>query len=115
MAGDFQDFIDEVLEKTDIVDLVSPYAKLKRVGNRFQCLCPLHNDKKTPSFSISPDKQLFHCFGCGAGGNAIHFVMAKEGLDLPSGRTFRFRTREAQAGSLRQSTTKRSVCMKSIR
>ena len=82
MAGDFQDFIDEVLEKTDIVDLVSPYAKLKRVGNRFQCLCPLHNDKKTPSFSISPDKQLFHCFGCGAGGNAIHFVMAKDGLDF---------------------------------
>ncbi len=81
-SADFQDFIDEVLEKTDIVDLVSMYSKLKRVGNRFQCLCPLHNDKKTPSFSISPDKQLFHCFGCGAGGNAIHFVMAKEGLDF---------------------------------
>ncbi len=79
---DFQDFVDEVLGKTDIVDLISRYVTLKRVGNRFQALCPLHNDKKTPSFSVSPDKQLFHCFGCGAGGTAIHFIMQKENLDF---------------------------------
>ena len=79
---DFQDFIDEIIEKNDIVDLISRYATLKRVGNRFQALCPLHNDKKTPSFSVSPDKQLFHCFGCGAGGTVIHFIMAKENLDF---------------------------------
>ncbi|MBQ9736885.1 MAG: DNA primase, partial [Clostridia bacterium] len=79
---DFQDFVDEVIAKNDIVDFISQYTTLKRVGNRFQALCPLHNDKKTPSFSVSPDKQLFHCFGCGAGGTVIHFVMAKEGLDF---------------------------------
>ena len=79
---DFQDFIDEVIAKNDIVDVISQYTTLKRVGNRFQALCPLHNDKKTPSFSVSPDKQLFHCFGCGAGGTVIHFVMTKENLDF---------------------------------
>ncbi len=82
VSEDFQDFIDEVVAKNDIVDLVSRYTTLKRVGNRFQALCPLHNDKKTPSFSVSPDKQLFHCFGCGAGGTVINFVMAKENLDF---------------------------------
>ncbi len=81
-SADFQDFIDEVIQKNDIVDVISRYVTLKRVGNRFQALCPLHNDKKTPSFSVSPDKQLFHCFGCNAGGTVIHFVMAKENLDF---------------------------------
>ncbi len=79
---DFQDFIDEVVDKNDIVDVIGEYAKMKRVGNRFAALCPLHNDKKSPSLSISPDKQLFHCFGCGAGGNVIHFIMAAEHLDF---------------------------------
>ena len=79
---EFQDFIDEVIQKNDIVDLISEYAKPKRMGNRFAALCPLHNDKKSPSLSISPDKQVFHCFGCGAGGNVIHFIMAAEHLDF---------------------------------
>ncbi len=79
---EFQDFIDEVIQKNDIVDLISEYAKPKRMGNRYAALCPLHNDKKSPSLSISPDKQVFHCFGCGAGGNVIHFVMAAEHLDF---------------------------------
>lgn len=82
ISTDFQGFIDEVIEKNDLAEVVSQYTKLKRVGNRFQALCPLHNDKKSPSFSISPDKQLFHCFGCGAGGTVIHFIMAKENLDF---------------------------------
>lgn len=80
--ADFQNFVDEVIDKNDIADVISEYAKLKRVGSRFAALCPLHNDKKTPSLSISPDKQLFHCFGCGEGGNVIHFIMAAEHLDF---------------------------------
>ncbi len=79
---DFQDFIDEVVEKNDIVDVISEYTKPKRMGNRYAALCPLHNDKKSPSLSISPEKQVFHCFGCGVGGNVIHFVMAAEHLDF---------------------------------
>ena len=82
ISSDFQSFIDEVIEKNDIVEIVSEYTKLKRVGSRFQGLCPLHNDKKSPSFSVSPDKQLFHCFGCGAGGTVIHFIMQRENLDF---------------------------------
>ena len=81
-SQDFQDFVEEVIEKNDIAEVISEYAKLKRVGSRYAALCPLHNDKKSPSLSISPDKQLFHCFGCGAGGNVIHFIMAAENLDF---------------------------------
>lgn len=80
--AEFQSFIDEVTDRNDICDVISEYAHLKRVGNRFAALCPLHNDKKSPSLSVSPDKQLFHCFGCGAGGNVIHFIMAAEHLDF---------------------------------
>ena len=82
VSSDFQDFVDEVVERNDIVEVISEYAKLKRVGSRYAALCPLHNDKKSPSLSISPDKQLFHCFGCGAGGNVIHFIQAMEHLDF---------------------------------
>ncbi len=81
-SPDFQNFIDEVIERNDIVEVISAYTQLKRVGNRYQALCPLHNDRKTPSFSVSPDKQLFHCFGCGAGGNVIHFIQQRENLDF---------------------------------
>lgn len=79
---DFREFVEEVTEKNDIVEIVSEYTKLKRAGSRYAALCPLHNDKKSPSLSISPDKQLFYCFGCGAGGNVIHFIMAAENLDF---------------------------------
>lgn len=82
ISSDFQSFVDEVIEKNDIVEIVSEYTKLKRVGSRFQALCPLHNDRKSPSFSVSADKQLFHCFGCGAGGTVINFIMHKENLDF---------------------------------
>lgn len=81
-SPDFQNFIDEVIERNDIVEVISAYTQLKRVGSRYQALCPLHNDRKTPSFSVSPDKQLFHCFGCGAGGNVIHFIQRRENLDF---------------------------------
>ncbi len=82
MAQDFQDFVEEVREKNDIVEVISEYAKLKRVGNRYAALCPFHNDKKSPSLSVAADKQLFHCFGCGVSGNVINFIMQIENLDF---------------------------------
>lgn len=66
--SDFQAFLDELVMRNDIVDIISEYTVLKRSGNRMMGLCPLHNDKKSPSLTVSPDKQVFHCFGCGAGG-----------------------------------------------
>lgn len=80
--SDFQGFIDEVLARNDIVDIISGYTTLKRSGSSMMGLCPLHNDKKSPSLSVSPDKQIFHCFGCGAGGNAINFIQAAMNLDF---------------------------------
>ncbi len=82
MAQDFQDFIDEVRERNDLVEVASEYIKLKRMGNRYAALCPFHNDKKSPSLSIAPDKQLFYCFGCNATGNVIHFIMRMENLEF---------------------------------
>ncbi len=82
VSGDFQNFIDQVIESNDIVDFISEYTTVKQVGNRYQALCPLHNDKKSPSLSITREEQLFHCFGCGAGGNIINFVMDMEHLDF---------------------------------
>lgn len=87
-SEDFQGFIDEVLSRNDIVEVISAYTKVKRVGSRYQALCPLHNDKKSPSLSISPDKQLFHCFGCGAGGNVINFIEAMEHLEFMDALTY---------------------------
>lgn len=80
--NDFQNFIDEVLMRNDIVDIISGYTTLKRSGSSMMGLCPLHNDKKSPSLSVSPDKQIFHCFGCGAGGNVINFVQSAMNLDF---------------------------------
>ncbi len=82
MAQDFQDFIDEVRERNDLIEVASEYIKLKRVGNRYAALCPFHNDKKSPSLSFAPDKQLFYCFGCNATGNVIHFIMRMENLEF---------------------------------
>lgn len=72
-------FLDELLARTDIVELITRYLPLKKVGSRYTGLCPFHHEK-TPSFSVSPDKQLFHCFGCGEGGGAIQFLMKIENL-----------------------------------
>lgn len=75
------ELIDEIRNNNDIVDVISQYVVLKRSGRNFFGLCPFHREK-SPSFSVSPDKQIFHCFGCGAGGNVIHFVSKIEGLDF---------------------------------
>ena len=76
-----QSSIDEVLNRSDIVDIASNYMTLKRNGSDFVGLCPFHREK-TPSFHISSDKQLFYCFGCGSGGNIIDFVGKIENLDF---------------------------------
>ena len=76
-----EELIDEIKNSNDIVDVISQYVILKRSGRNFFGLCPFHKEK-SPSFSVSPDKQIFHCFGCGAGGNVIHFVSKIENADF---------------------------------
>jgi DNA primase len=74
--------IDEVRSASDVLDLVSGYVTLKKSGRNYFGLCPFHPEK-TPSFSVNPDKQIFHCFGCGAGGNVFTFLMRHEGISFP--------------------------------
>ena len=76
-------FITELVERNDIVDVVSGYVRLgKKSGSNMFGLCPFHSEK-TPSFSVSPDKQIYHCFGCGKGGGVINFIMEIENLSFP--------------------------------
>lgn len=74
-----EQFIDDLVARSDIADVVSSYVHLTRKGSNLWGLCPFHNEK-TPSFSVSPDKQIYHCFGCGKGGGVISFVMEMENL-----------------------------------
>ena len=74
-----EEIVDEVREKNDVVDVISPYVRLTKRGANYVGLCPFHGEK-TPSFSVNPGKQIFHCFGCGVGGNSISFVMKYENL-----------------------------------
>ena len=76
-----EEILNEVRQSNDIVDVISQYMHLKRSGRNFFGLCPFHNEK-SPSFSVSPDKQIFHCFGCGVGGNVITFVSKIEGINF---------------------------------
>ena len=76
-----EELIEEIRSSNDIVDVISKYITLKRSGRNFFGLCPFHKEK-SPSFAVSSDKQIFHCFGCGAGGNVIHFISKIEGLDF---------------------------------
>ncbi|MCI8760056.1 MAG: DNA primase [Clostridia bacterium] len=75
------EIIDEVRQANDIVDIISQYVHLKRSGRNFFGLCPFHSEK-SPSFSVSPDKQIFHCFGCGVGGNVFTFLTKIEGINF---------------------------------
>ncbi len=75
------EIIDEIRNSNDIVDVISQYVVLKRSGRNFFGLCPFHKEK-SPSFSVSPDRQIFHCFGCGVGGDVIRFVSKIESLDF---------------------------------
>ena len=76
-----EDYLQELIDKNDIVDYISKSVRLKRAGSTYKGLCPFHKEK-TPSFSVSPDKQLFYCFGCGKGGTVINYVMQQENLDF---------------------------------
>ncbi len=77
-----QTFIDEVQARTDIVELISGYLSLRKAGRNFRGLCPFHTEK-TPSFMVSPDKQIFHCFGCGQGGGVFQFLTLIEKISFP--------------------------------
>ena len=76
-----QAFIDQVLDRTDIVDVVDRRVKLKKTGKNYSACCPFHQEK-TPSFSVNPEKQFYYCFGCGAGGNALGFIMDYERMEF---------------------------------
>jgi DNA primase len=77
-----QSFIDDLLHRTDILEVVDKRVPLKKSGKNYQACCPFHNEK-TPSFSVQPERQFYYCFGCGAGGNAIGFVMNFDHVDFP--------------------------------
>src|SRR3989344_3735436 len=75
------DQVDEIKQKIDIVEFISEYLPLKRAGRNFAALCPFHQEK-TPSFMVSPERQLWRCFGCEKGGDIFAFLQEKEGLDF---------------------------------
>ena len=77
-----EDIIEEVRSRNDIVDVIGGYVTLKRRGNSYMACCPFHHEK-TPSFHVNRDKQMYHCFGCGVGGNVITFVMEYENFSFP--------------------------------
>jgi len=81
MAGIPSEFIDQLLDRVDIVDIISPRVTLKKAGKDYQALCPFHTEN-SPSFTVSQNKQFYHCFGCGKHGSAIGFMMEFEGLEF---------------------------------
>src|SRR5512135_3610372 len=83
MAGFFsQGTLDQVRAANDIVDVIGSYLPLKKAGATFVALCPFHKEK-TPSFHVNPHRQIFHCFGCGKGGDVFSFVRDFESVDFP--------------------------------
>ena len=76
------ELVEEVRSANDIVDVISGYVRLQKKGSTYFGLCPFHNEK-TPSFSVSPGKQMYYCFGCGAGGNVYTFLMQYENFTFP--------------------------------
>src|SRR5512135_1514778 len=76
------DKVQEVRERAEILDVVADYVNLRKSGSNYLGLCPFHGEK-TPSFNVNPARGIFHCFGCGVGGNALTFVMRMEGVSFP--------------------------------
>ena len=77
-----QELIDQVRSANDIVDVISERIQVRKAGRNYRALCPFHQEK-TPSFNVSPERQIYHCFGCGVGGNVITFLMEYEKLTFP--------------------------------
>lgn len=77
-----QEVIEEVRQRTNIVDVVGQYVQLKKSGKNYMGLCPFH-EERSPSFSVAEDKQIFHCFGCGKGGTVFNFLQEIEGINFP--------------------------------
>ena len=77
-----EELVEEIRERNDIVEVIGTYVKLQKKGSSYFGLCPFHNEK-SPSFSVSPDKQMYYCFGCGAGGNVFTFIMEYENYSFP--------------------------------
>ncbi|MCI0452905.1 MAG: CHC2 zinc finger domain-containing protein, partial [Candidatus Latescibacteria bacterium] len=77
-----QHIIDQIRDRSDIVEVVGQYVDLKRTGTNYKGLCPFHKER-TPSFAVSPDRQIYHCFGCGKGGNVFNFLMEMDGVSFP--------------------------------
>src|SRR3989338_2757228 len=76
-----EEIIAQTIDRCDIVETISSFIPLKRAGRNFRAVCPFHHEK-TPSFIVSPDRQIYHCFGCNAGGNAFNFLMQYERLEF---------------------------------
>ncbi|AGH43113.1 DNA primase [Paraglaciecola psychrophila 170] len=77
-----REFIDDIIARSDIVELIDSRVRLKKAGRNHQACCPFH-EEKSPSFTVSQDKQFYHCFGCGAHGNVISFLMEFDRLEFP--------------------------------
>lgn len=77
-----EEVIQQIQNRSDIVETISGYIPLRRSGNSFKAVCPFHNEK-TPSFMVNPARQIWHCFGCGLGGNVFNFIMKYEKLEFP--------------------------------
>ncbi|HEC79659.1 MAG TPA: DNA primase, partial [Firmicutes bacterium] len=78
---DLSEIKGRIREKSNIVDVMAEYIRLQKVGKRYRAICPFHQDTK-PSLYIDPEKEMFHCFGCGAGGDVFNFIMLIERLDF---------------------------------
>jgi DNA primase len=81
-GGYSQQLLDEIRSRADILEIVGQVVKLKRTGENWKGLCPFHTEK-TPSFTVNPKRSIYHCFGCGAGGDAFSFLMRQERVAFP--------------------------------
>ena len=112
-----EDKIEEIKNAADIVEVVSEYVLLKKAGRNYSGLCPFHSEK-TPSFTVSPEKQIFHCFGCNTGGNVFSFLMKQDGLSFPESVRFLARRygvdlpRQEMSGKMRQQISEREQLFK---
>ena len=119
MPGLIADHIlEQIRQNNDIVEVIGSYFPLKRAGANFRALCPFHKEK-TPSFNVNPQKQIWHCFGCGAGGDVFKFVMKYENLDFISAvrrlaerAGIRLEFDESESGGAGRAATRRTLLLK---